>query len=90
LASVIPALAYIAVTLAEILRVEPALMPQTAWCFLLLALAISSGWWAEKSQLLERAADVFAGGTERGTDAEAVPLKELQRRSASRRWRSIF
>lgn len=30
-----------------------------------------------KSQLLERAADVFAAGAERGTDSGAVPLKEL-------------
>jgi transposase len=31
-----------------------------------------------KSQLLERAADVFAAGTERGADAEAAPpLKDL-------------
>ena len=30
-----------------------------------------------KSQLLERAADVFAAGAERATGAEAVPPKEL-------------
>ena len=30
-----------------------------------------------KSQLLERAADVFGAGTERGTGPESVPLKEL-------------
>lgn len=30
-----------------------------------------------KSQLLERAADVFAAGAERATGAEPVPLKEL-------------
>jgi len=30
-----------------------------------------------KSQLLDRAAEVFVAGTERGKDAEPVPLKEL-------------
>jgi transposase len=30
-----------------------------------------------KSQLLERAAEVFAAAAERGTDSEAVPLKDL-------------
>jgi transposase len=30
-----------------------------------------------KSQLLERAAELFAAGVERGPDAETVPLKEL-------------
>lgn len=30
-----------------------------------------------KLQLLERAADVFASASERSSDAEAVPLKEL-------------
>ena len=30
-----------------------------------------------KSQLLDRAAEVFAAGAERGADSEAVPLKEL-------------
>lgn len=30
-----------------------------------------------KSQLLERAADVFASACERSSEAEAVPLKEL-------------
>ena len=30
-----------------------------------------------KSQLLERAADVFASAGERSSEAEAVPLKEL-------------
>ena len=30
-----------------------------------------------KSQLLERACDVFASASERSSDAEAVPLKDL-------------
>ncbi len=30
-----------------------------------------------KAQLLERAADVFASQAERGTDSDAVPLKDL-------------
>ena len=30
-----------------------------------------------KSQLLERAAEVFAAGAERGSDSEGVPLKDL-------------
>ncbi len=30
-----------------------------------------------KSQLLERASDVFASASERSSDAEAVPLKDL-------------
>lgn len=30
-----------------------------------------------KSQLLDRAAEVFAAGSERGAGTEAVPLKEL-------------
>ncbi len=30
-----------------------------------------------KGQLLERACDVFASAAERGSEAEAVPLKEL-------------